>query len=173
MPKDHRAEAAALPATGAHLRDQPLDVPADDAHADDPVADVAYRLQISITRLARRLRAEVDSGLTPSQASALAAIRRHGPLTLGELAEQERIAPPSVTRMVSKLEQAGYVERVADPRDRRVTRVVATAEAEELVALARRRKSQWLAAHLDGLSEDDRLRIVAAADAFDRLAGRA
>ena len=82
--------------------------------------EIAASLRLSATRLARRLRQESDTGLTPSQLSALAAIEHDGPLTLGALADHERVAPPTVTRVVAKLEADGLVARTADPDDRRV-----------------------------------------------------
>ena len=82
------------------------------AQADE---ELAARLRLSATRLARRLRQEADAGLTPSQLSALAVIEREGPLTLGALADQEKVAPPSITKVVAKLESIGLVARAVDP----------------------------------------------------------
>src|SRR2546425_1184230 len=66
-------------------------------------AEIAARLRLSATRLARQLRQEAGAGLTPSQLSALAVIANHGPLTLGALADHERGAPPSITKVATKL----------------------------------------------------------------------
>jgi DNA-binding MarR family transcriptional regulator len=88
---------------------------------------------VSVTRLARELRRQGDTGLSPSQISALTSIGRHGPVTLGRLATHEAVAPPSITRVVDKLVQRGLARRVPDPADRRVTRV-STTEAGELRA---------------------------------------
>ena len=77
--------------------------------------ELAARLRLSATRLARRLRQEADAGLTPSQLSALAVIDRQGPLTLGALADHEQVAPPTITKVVAKLE----AERPGGPRGRR------------------------------------------------------
>src|SRR3954464_15305110 len=85
--------------------------------------EIAARLRLSATRLARRLRQESGAGLSPSQQSALAVIANHGPLTLGALAEHTRAAPPSITKVVSKLECDGLVTRSPDPADRRICRV--------------------------------------------------
>src|SRR5205085_9868840 len=104
------------------------------ARTANPAAppEVAARLRLSATRLARRLRQESGAGLSPSQHSALAVIANHGPLTLGALAEHERVAPPSITKVVSKLECDGLVTRTPDPADRRLLRVVVAAEGEAL-----------------------------------------
>src|SRR3954451_18440725 len=93
---------------------------------------IAGRLRISATRLARRLRQEAQTGLSPSQLSALAAVERHGPLTLGALAEHERVAPPTITRVVAKLEEDSLLERQRDADDRRVTRVAVTGRGRTL-----------------------------------------
>ena len=84
-----------------------------EAALTDPAA-IAARLRVSATRLARQLRQESEPGLTPSQLSALTSVEHNGPLTLGRLAEHERVAPPSVTKIVTKLEEAGLVERRLD-----------------------------------------------------------
>jgi len=134
---------------------------------DDP--EVAARLRLSATRLARRLRQEAGSGLTPSQLSALAAVHNGGPLTLGALAEHERVAPPSITKCVAKLEADGLLERTADPADRRVSRVSTTKAGEALIAETRRRKTTWLTSRLRELSHEDRAHLAAALDALDNL----
>ena len=136
-----------------------------------PSGDEAYRLQLAVTRLARLLRQEVEVELTPSQISALSTIRRRGPVTLGELADLERVAPPSITRMVARLEQDGYVERIPDASDGRVCRVVVTESAEELVSEARRRKASWLSERIAELGAEDRDNLRAAVSALEAIAG--
>src|SRR5438105_3631645 len=89
---------------------------------------LASRLRLSATRLARTLRREAGTGLSPSQLSVLATVDAHGPITLGTLASHERVAPPSITKVVTKLEAAGLVSRTPDPSDRRVARVNLTAD---------------------------------------------
>ena len=119
------------------------------------VPEIAARLRLSATRLARRLRQEADTGLSPSQLSALAVIASHGPLTLGALAEHERVAPPTITKVVAKLESDGLVTRKPDPDDRRVSRVaISPPRAPRLLEESRRRKTAWLTARLDDLDAD-------------------
>jgi len=132
-------------------------------------AEIAARLRLSATRLARRLRQESGSGLTPSQLSALAAVHNHGPLTLGELAEQERVAPPSITKCIAKLEADDLVTRSADPTDGRVTRVSVTKAGRALVAETRRRKTAWLTGRIGDLEPDEQARLAAALDVLDAL----
>lgn len=137
----------------------------------DP-AEMAARLRLSATRLARQLRHEADAGLTPSQLSALAVIANHGPLTLGQLAEHERVAPPSITKVVTKLEADGLVARTPDPADRRVARMTTTPAGAALVTESRRRKTAWLTARIRELDTDQRARLAAALDVLDQLTAR-
>jgi len=139
------------------------------ARADSETAAIAGRLRLSATRLARQLRQESNAGLTPSQLSALSTIERHGRLTLGALAEQERVAPPSITKMVAKMEAAGFVARALDPNDRRVAWVALTPTGEQSLTGIRWRRDAWLAARLAELNETDRRRISDALDALDSL----
>src|SRR5256714_15031655 len=91
-------------------------------YANDMPADTALasELRTTVMRLARRLRNQrADDTLTLSQIAALGTLVRHGPLTPGELAARERVQPPSMTRLLAKLEQAGLVTKQDHPDDRR------------------------------------------------------
>ncbi|MDT7612990.1 MAG: hypothetical protein QOF00_437 [Pseudonocardiales bacterium] len=134
----------------------------------DPAA-MAARLRLSATRLARILRRHADTGLSPSQLAALATVDLHGPMTLGALAEHERVAPPSITKVVTKLEADGLLAREADPRDRRVAVVSLTPEGTALLAASRRRKNQWLNARLQRLDADERARLANALDVIEKI----
>jgi DNA-binding MarR family transcriptional regulator len=135
-----------------------------------PTAEViAGRLRISATRLARRLRQEAQTGLSPSQLSALTAVERHGPVTLGALADHERVAPPTITRVVAKLEEEDLVLRQRDPDDRRITRAVITTKGRNLLGASRRRKTEWLTTRLADLDADGRARLAQALDVLDEL----
>lgn len=137
--------------------------------SQDEVAEMAARLRLSATRLARRLRQEASTGLTPSQLSALATIDNHGPLTLGSLAEREQVAPPSITKVVTKLEADGLLERSPDPTDRRVSHVRTSPAGAALVAESRRRKTAWLTDRISELGDEDRRHLAGALDVLDQL----
>ena len=131
--------------------------------------EIASRLRLSATRLARRLRQESGAGLSPSQQSALAVIANHGPLTLGALAEHERVAPPTITKVVSKLESDGLVTRTPDPSDRRVCRVEVSPAGAALLDEVRRRKTAWLTARISQLDAEHQRRLADALDVLDEL----
>ena len=139
--------------------------------AVDPV-EVASQLRLSVARLHRALRQHAEAGLSPSQLSALAAIDRHGSMTLGELAVHEGVAPPTITGIVARLEADANVAREADPDDRRIVRVVATDQGRRILGEARRRKDAWLSRRLADLTPDELERLAAAVDVLDAVVER-
>lgn len=149
----------------------PPDPPGDTPAADD-LSPTAARLRLSVTRLARQLRQHASLGLTPSQLSALASIDRHGPVTLGDLAEHERVAPPTITKVVNKLEADDLVTRRVDPEDRRYNRVTTTPTGDALLEQTRERRDAWLTVRLRELDPASYARLTAALDALESLTGR-
>src|SRR5437763_4538429 len=112
-------------------------------------AETITRLRLTVTRLSRRLRQQADVGeLTPSRVSALSTVERYGPLTLTELAAAEQVQPPSMTRIVASLEDAGLVLRETDPSDRRSARVRITAAGSRVLNASRTKKNLYLARRL-------------------------
>ena len=132
-------------------------------------SDLASRLRLDIARMARRLRQEAGADLSPSQTAALATIERHGPLTPSELATRERVQRPTVTRVLARLEEAGLIQRAADPEDRRSSLVTVSADGASLLAVARSRKDLYLARRLDSLDAADRATLDRAAAILERM----
>jgi DNA-binding MarR family transcriptional regulator len=131
--------------------------------------ELATRLRLSVTRLARRLRQQTADGLSPSQTAALSTIERHGSLTPSELAELERIKRPTATRVIGGLEEAGLIGRDADESDRRVTRVHLTRDGTAALKRLRSRKTAYLAKRLGDLDPDELATLERAAGLLERL----
>ena len=132
-------------------------------------AELASRLRLAVTRLARRLRTQLPGELSPSQLATLSTVERQGPLTLGELSKAERVKPPTMTKIVSCLEEQGLVTRTVDHSDRRVARVEATAAGLRFLDRSRRQKDAYLAERLRTLDADDRASLERAIDVLERL----
>ena len=137
----------------------------------DLPADFAPRLRMATMRLARLLRQHADPDHSQTLISALATVARCGPVTLGRLAELEAVQPPSMTRIVAKLDELGLLARVTDDADRRVARVSVTPAAEELLADVRTRRNELLARRLVDLQPEELAALQAALPALERLAG--
>jgi len=133
----------------------------------------ASALRMATFRLARRLRAQraVDS-MSDGQFAVLAALKIHGPHTLGELAERERVTPPSMNRTVNCLEESGYVSRTPDDADRRKVNIALTDDGFAVVEETTRRRDEWLEHVLAGLSPDERRLLAQAAEVMREVASR-
>ncbi len=138
-------------------------------------AGLATALRISISRLARRLRVErlglggTETVLSDIQLAALAALDRHQAMTPGELAEHEKVQPPSMTRVIAVLEERNLIQRAAHPTDRRQVVLTVTAEGRALVNRVRRRREAWLAQRLEELTPQERTTLRAAAPILEKL----
>jgi DNA-binding MarR family transcriptional regulator len=128
-----------------------------------------------VIRLARRLR-QLDvaaEGVTISQLSALSVVAAQGPLTLGDLAEAERVQPPSMTRIVARLDEQGLVRRTTRPGDRRVSLVEVTDAGLRMLEASRTRRTAYLVERLAGLGPQDRATLDRAAVLLEQLLGEA
>jgi DNA-binding MarR family transcriptional regulator len=130
---------------------------------------VAVALRLAVARTARRLRQEAGSELSPSLASALVTLERHGPLTPSELAARERVQRPTMTRVAARLAEAGLVARAADPVDGRSALLSISDDGRRLLARSRTRKDAFLARRLRELDADDRATLDRAATILERL----
>jgi DNA-binding MarR family transcriptional regulator len=76
-----------------------------------------------------------------------------GPRRISELAGEERVTQPAITLLVNRLEQRGWVQRAADPRDGRAVLVALAPAGEE--ALARLRAEYRALVHEEMAALDD------------------
>jgi DNA-binding MarR family transcriptional regulator len=131
--------------------------------------ELASRLRLAITRMARRLRQEAGTDLGPSQLAALATIERHGPLAPSELADHERVRRPTATRVLTRLVDAGLVGRIPDPTDGRSAIVSVTPRGRALLRRLRRRKTAYLARRMRELPREDVEALARAAEVLERM----
>lgn len=138
------------------------------AHASE-----ASDFRMATFRLARRLRSQraVDS-MSDGQFAVLAALSAHGPHTLGELADRERVSAPSMTRTVNCLEEDGYLSRTPDENDRRKVNIALTDAGRTVVAETVRRRDSWLEEALASLTPDQRSTLRDAAEIMREVAAR-
>src|SRR5215475_2502010 len=134
-------------------------------------AQLAEQLRAAITRLNRRLRqARPVDELTQNQISVLTSLELAGALTPRELADAERVQPPTMTKVVAKLEERGLVQRTPHPTDGRQVLLSATAEGRAVMAEQRRAKDEWLTRTLAGLPAMERETLRQAAEILGRIA---
>lgn len=131
------------------------------------------RLRVVLLRLVRRIRASAHDAITASQRSALGTIYAHGPLPIGQIAEHEHVQPPAASKIVSGLEQLGYIERHADPNDRRCSLIGLSDAGRAAVEEMRAAGLGFLASRLAELNDDEVATLTAALPALERLLGNA
>jgi DNA-binding MarR family transcriptional regulator len=135
-------------------------------------AGLAAELRLSVMRLRRRLAIErhPDNELSLGAMAVLGCLYRHGELSVGELAAQERVQPPSMTRTVNCLEDGGYVARRPHESDGRQVVVVLSDLGRETVLADRARRDAWLARKLKDLTAEERAVLRRAAPILEQLA---
>jgi len=133
-------------------------------------AQLAAALRDSITRLNRRLRQARPIGdLTITQLSALTSLELNGALTPRELADAERVQPPTLTKIVAKLEERGLVQRTPHPTDGRQVILAATGSGRAVILEHRRARDEWLARQLAALTPEERETLGKAAEILGRI----
>lgn len=140
---------------------------------DHTLASDASDFRMATFRLARRLRAEraIDS-MSDGQFAVLACLKVHGPHTLGELAERERVSAPSMNRTVNGLEESGYLSRTPDAADRRKVNIALTDEGLAVVDETVRRRDSWLEEAISSLTPAQRATLHDAAELMREVAAR-
>jgi DNA-binding MarR family transcriptional regulator len=125
--------------------------------------ELASRLHSAVLHLLRRLaREDRATGESPARLSALSVLVFSGPRPIGQLARDERVSAPTMTRLVADLEADGLVTRTADPDDRRTQRIAATARGREILVAGRARRVAALDALLVGVADEDRAALASA-----------
>jgi len=134
-------------------------------------AGLASQLRLSVMRLRRRLATErhPDNELGLNAMAVLGSLHRHGELPVGELAALEGVQPPSMTRTVTCLEEAGHVVRRPHETDGRQVVVVLTDLGRQTLLADRRRRDAWLARRLSELTPHERAVLREAAPILERL----
>lgn len=128
-------------------------------------------LRGAVLILARRLRhQQAGDEMSPSESAVMARVGRAGPMTPGQLARSEHVQPPSMTRIIERLEARGYLRRDADPTDRRQVLVSRTSFGDEFVERSKALRTAWLSQQLGKLDPADQITIADATSALTRLA---
>ena len=135
------------------------------------IAELAALLRPSLLRLTRIIRNQrVDISVSLTQLSAMSTLHKRGPMSAGELASCERVQPPSMTKVLSNLEERGLVRRDAHPGDRRQAIIAITEAGIALLDSERRSRDTWLSLRLAQLTPDERALLRSVVPVLDKLA---
>lgn len=140
------------------------------SHTELRCASLSAELRVALLHTSRRLRIERSSDdVTPGQFTVLSVLDRHGPLTPREIAEHEKVRPPSMTRTLAALEALGLVTRTDHPTDGRQVLVALSEQGRREVAETRRRREAWLARRLAALDPEEREIMARAAVILNKV----
>jgi len=113
------------------------------------IAETAHALRKAFDRRA------VGMGVTRAQWKVLFRLSRQPGLRQIEIADMLDIEPITLSRIVDRLEEAGLVERAADPADRRAWRLHVTAQAQPLIEKLRHVADELIADAFAGVDPQD------------------
>jgi DNA-binding MarR family transcriptional regulator len=135
---------------------------------------LAGDLRTEVGRLAYHLRTPATrSGITPTRLVALSALSRYpNGLRQGDLAELMNVSPPSMTRLVEILCEAGWIERDRDPDDQRALLIVLSQRGRDTLETLRNESATVLSTELADLTAEERHIVEAAIPVLRKLADR-
>ena len=132
--------------------------------------DTAARLRLVLLRLARALRHQGSTVLSPSQVSALGSVDEFGPLRISALATLESVGAPVATRVVASLEELHLLKRTEDPDDKRASLVELSDHGRTVLNTLVSERTIGIRARLERLTPAERARVEAALPALEKLA---
>jgi len=135
-----------------------------------PSLDTAARLRLVMFRLARALRHQGTTALSPSQVSALASVDEFGPLRISALATLESVGAPVATRIVASLEELDLLNRTDDPVDKRASLIELSDHGRDVLGALWSERTIGLSSRLELLSPAERNRLELALPALEKLA---
>lgn len=132
-------------------------------------ADLPSRLRLAVGRLNRRIRVDSGAALPPLQTSVLATLEDQAPLRLSELARREAVTPPTMSRVLAALDEAGLLVRTPDPQDARSALIHLSEAGHDAIRRIRTERTASIAQRLDRLDAEQRAALEAALPALERL----
>lgn len=99
---------------------------------DVPLLGLMGKSMHLIGKRAQELYAEYD--LNRAQSGILFALHQEDSMSQKELAKRLNVTPPSITSIIKKMEQEGYIIRKADEQDQRVMRLTLAKKGKDCVA---------------------------------------
>lgn len=132
--------------------------------------ETAARLRLVMVRLARALRHQGSTALSPSQVSALASVDEYGPLRISALAAIESVGAPVATRVVASLEELDLLKRTEDPDDKRASLVELSEHGHTVLSALWGERTIGLSSRVERLTPAERSRLELALPALEKLA---
>ena len=129
------------------------------------MGSVDLNFLFTLAEVQRLLRAYADKtaarfGITRAQWAVLAKVERNEGIKQTELAEQMEMQPITLTRLIDKLCENGWIERRGDETDRRVNRLYLRKAGRQLLGKLSSLRSELTATALEGINPADAHRLL-------------
>lgn len=139
--------------------------------SQDDVTDAVVGASRALVGIAVRSLSATTGDLTMSQYRALVLLAYQGDQRVVDLADNLGVNSSTVTRLVARLVRKGFLDRVADPHDRRATLLAITSEGRSMVGAVRNRRRTEIARVLKRMSVDTAPAVVDWLEQFTAAAG--
>lgn len=133
--------------------------------------EIAEALPQRTSALSRLFLAHTTFCVSLTEIGVLRSLRAR-PHRITELAADERVTQPAITLLVNRLQERGWVQRLADPSDRRAVLVSLTPAGEEALAQLRAEYRALLHEEMATLDDSDVRTLASAVEILDRLIDR-
>ncbi len=134
----------------------------------EAIDEVAHELPERIWLLSRLFWRRGQRDITRTEAGLLNSLSE-GPRRITELAELEGLAQPTVTLLVGRLEERGWVSRERDPADRRAVLVTASEAGRSALEQLRCESRAMMREHIAAMHDHEVDSLIAAVDALGTL----
>ena len=145
-----------------------MNAPATTAARSEAIDRLSHALPERIWLLGRLLSRRGQRDITRTEAGLLNSLSER-PRRITELAELEGLAQPTVTLLVGRLEERGWVTRQRDPDDRRAVLVSATASGSSALEQLRSESREMMHEHISAMCDNEVDSLIAATDALGAL----
>lgn len=134
---------------------------------DHAVRLLAQQLRPRFLRIGQAMRRDTQELPVTIAQGAVLSLLRGGPLSVGELARAEGVRPPSMTQLINRMEQLGWVTRTGPAV--RGSRAEITELGRAVAADVDARRVEMIAERLRSLSPTERAMLQAALPILDEL----
>src|ERR1700690_1578239 len=109
--------------------------------------EIAANLRVVISRLVKILRNEIktDELLSLTERSTLALVYQSSEILPSELAVMEKVTNQSMSQIINKLLELGYIKKTASKTDKRKVIITVTSGGKKFIERKRHEKQEWLA----------------------------
>jgi DNA-binding MarR family transcriptional regulator len=133
---------------------------------------IAAELRTVISRLMKVLRRETsnEEGLSLTERSTLFLIYQSTIILPSELAAIEKVTNQSMSQIINKLLELGYINKTSSTQDKRKILITLTSAGKEIVERIKKEREEWLAKTINvKISSEEKVLLAKSIDVLKKL----